>query len=646
MPAKVSQADRQRFLRLRRNGETRREAATAIGRSYAWAKAFESGLKDSSGNTLLEIKAAREEPPGPIHYQHLTDVAKDCMEDFGRFRARYFGRVSSPWQVDAAQRVTELLVSPQKEYVVVNCPPGGGKTTTFSHDLPAWITVRDRAVRGCLGHAVQSRANEYTGRLKKTFENRIPFQADDDDKARGLAFDAEASLIQDYGPFKPDNPDIWRREQFTVALHEERNTGEKESSWVAFGADTGFLGYRVDFINWDDLVEIKMLRNLMSVEAQRLWWDSYAEKRLEPNGLLLLVGQRLGAHDLYRYCLDKETGIEEFDVDDDEDPQSLGKKYHHIVYRAHTEANCRADEDPSWHKRSAPAFVPGDPNSGCLLDPVRLSWRDLLSEMKLGTFATIYQQEDVNPADVLVQQLWVDGGKGPDGVDYPGCWDPDRDLWELPKNLAGQKLSIVSCDPSPTQFWSVQAWLYNQPDGVEEGAGQRFLLNHERRKMAAPDFLDWSPDLNMYTGLLEDWWQVTKSLGMPFTHLIVEANAAQRFMLQYEFFKRWAMTRGVLLIPHQTTRNKLDKDFGVQTVAQQWRLGRIRLPGARANRGKFASLYLVNEVTRYPDTPTDDCVMAHWFTEYHLPRLMLSNVSIGSIYGDMPRWLRRQIEAA
>ena len=38
----------------------------------------------------------------------------------------------------------------------------------------------------------------------------------------------------------------------------------------------------------------------------RTWWDSEAETRLEPRGLLLVQGQRIQHDDLYRYCLDKK----------------------------------------------------------------------------------------------------------------------------------------------------------------------------------------------------------------------------------------------------------------------------------------------------------------------------------------------------
>jgi hypothetical protein len=178
-------------------------------------------------------------------------------------------------------------------------------------------------------------------------------------------------------------------------------------------------------------------------------------------------------------------------------------------------------------------------------------------------------------------------------------------------------LSVVTCDPSPTRFWSIQWWLVNAP------TEQRFLLDLVRQAMDAPDFLDFNMNEGRFSGLLEEWWQRSADMGSPFSHLIVEANAAQRFMLQYDLFRKWATQRNVLVIPHQTHRNKSDPEFGVQSLASLYKFGRVRLPGRQgADPGRIAAMKLVDEVTRWPQGATDDCVMAEWFLEWNLPRLL------------------------
>jgi hypothetical protein len=218
---------------------------------------------------------------------------------------------------------------------------------------------------------------------------------------------------------------------------------------------------------------------------------------------------------------------------------------------------------------------------------------------------------------VLVSPIWVSGGRGDDGVEYLGCWDSNRGVCELPRGLSGELFSVATCDPSPTKFWAIEWWVYH-PDSE-----QRFLMDLERRAMEAPDFLDWDYNAGCFTGVMEDWQDRSERLNAPISHWVFEANAAQRFVLQFDHAKRWQRKRGVNVIPHQTHRNKTDEDYGVQTIAPHWQYGRVRLPGKQNNRGRMAAMKLVDEVTKeWPRaTGTTDCLMAEWFFEFTLPSI-------------------------
>jgi len=389
-----------------------------------------------------------------------------------------------------------------------------------------------------------------------------------------------------------------------VAQHGNQLIAEKEPTWSAFGMDSGFLGLRYDFVVWDDVVDNLTLRTVEARENQQTWWDDVAEKRLDPRGLMILQGQRLSGDDLYRYALDKKAGLE---GDEDE----TDRKYFHIVFKAHYEDRC-----VEHHGVNAPYYP-----RGCLLDPRRVPWSDLRSEManRSSKFLVIYQQEDIDPANVLVKPIWVSGGVDPEtGEDCPGCYDKERAPCELPAGLTGHLLSVATADPSPTKFWSVQWWVVRF--GWDGMPYERYFMDMERRSMDAPDFLDWNQTEGRFFGLMEDWQARSVELNRPITSWIVEANAAQRFLLQYDHVRRWKGKWGVTIIPHQTTSRKLDPSFGVQTIASQWRYGRVRLPNRRSGE-PWKHLQLVKEVTQYPEGRTDDCVMAQWFLEWHLPHL-------------------------
>lgn len=623
-----------KFLELREGGLSRYAAAKKMGISHRAAKDFEDGTGSEIGRRAkVAYEEAKKPPVTP--FDELCVEAQVAFNDIEVFARRYFGLILMPWQLEATDRIMELLESPFEEYVVINAPPGSGKSTFFTRVLPAWATVRDRTIRGMVGSHTQKIAEWYTRRLKNEFEREHPVRVEAKDLKLGLAVDAEATLLQDFGRFKPEIKEVWQAAQFTVAQPDEVPVSEKEPTWSAFGVDSGFLGARLDLVIWDDLYDQRKMRTADARDDLKRWWDEVAETRLEPGGLLILQGQRMSGDDIYRYALDKEAivdGDEGGEGLEDEVPEELrlgGKRYHHLVFKAHYEDRCEKK-----HKASSPAYP-----DGCLLYPRRLNWRKLahIQQATPDRYAILYQQEDADPAAMLVDPLWVTGGRGVDGVEYMGCWDEGRDLWELPRNLPGEVLVVATADPSPSKYWAIQCWAY-VPD-----TGFRYLLESYRQKMDAPTFLDWNHSEGVFTGIAEEWWQRSVEMGRPITHWIVEANAAQKFILQYDHFRRWSATRGVHLIPHYThARNKGDPDYGVQMLAGVWRHGLVRLPGRQGSDARPHALLLVSEVTKWtPDgtgARTDDCVMAQWFLEHNLPNISVPKGNVTPLW--RPSWMK------
>lgn len=612
---RISQAQRDIYWENRGNGETRENAALRAGFSMSTSSKLEREQKRQVADENDRVRQVKD----PVAKSELSPSAKRAMKDFGYFQRRYFGRIAYPWQVEAAHMVVELLESPHKEYLVVNCPPGSGKSTLFAHDIPAWLTVRNRQIRGMIGSATTNLAEGYVDRLRRSFSRTRPVQNAEDDLKRGLALDAKATLAGDFGRFQPIG-DIWTRSSFVVEQPNGK-TQEKEATWSGYGQDAGYIGQRFDFVIWDDLVDPKKQRTQEAKEALELYWDDVSEPRLEPSGLLVLQGQRFASDDLYRYCLDKMTG-EDIDWDSGE---ILDKrpKYTHIVYKAHYEEKCNPQVT---HKRAAEPYP-----EGCLLNPERLPWRELSShiENREERFQVVYQQQDGDPKSVLVPKAWIYGWDG-----HPGCVDKDRDRLELPKNpdgsiaLVGDLVSYITVDPSPTKFWAVEWWIY-QP-AVE----LRWLLDIVRQPMDANDFLDFNHATQQFTGLLNEWVKTSVDMGLPVTHVIVEDNAAQRFLLQYDTVHQWMRHRNVEIIPHSTHRNKSDPEFGVESIREHYKFGRKRLPYKHGSSSPVQ--YLITELTTYPHGRTDDCVMADWFGEWNLPKIYAPEVAEGKQW--RPSW--------
>ena len=563
-----------------------------------------SGSRANPDNRAYTPGADSNARRGAIPLHDLDPIARDCLDDFARFRRRYFGRKSTPWQEEAGHQIKDFLDTPHKEFLVDNCPPGSGKTTLFTMDIPAWLTCRNRGMRGLMGSASQSLAENYLRRLRTAFESPYIARAESEELEQGLAFDADATLLQDYGLFKPEASALWTAQAFIVAQLDDRPITEKEPTWSAYGLDTSFIGGRFDFCVWDDATEDKFLQTVERIDKQRDRWDKVAEKRLEPGGLLVLAGQRLSPEDLYRHCLDKKVGSSTEAEHDGCCQAEAGKKYHHIVFKAHYDDRCTGDHD---------AKTPYYPD-GCLLDPHRLPWRELESEMEnsASNFMQIYQQEDIDPAQALVDMFWIKGGIHPDTKEvFPGCWDNEREVWQIPQ-LSLPYVAYMTVDPSPTKMWGIELWVYHPKTNL------RFLVALHRSKMMVNQFFDWNDPEGKFTGILADWYERSVVLGFPMTTLIFEANAAQRFFLATEALRRWQQKTGVRIIGHETfAANKLDPQLGPQILRELYRRGLVRLPG-KGDLSRMTSMKLIEEVTRYPMGRTDDLVMSQWFGEANL----------------------------
>lgn len=653
------------------------EAAVRCGIARSWAykllareRAAGNG-KVPAGERYADLSEEEREEienygPPPIGSKELSKQARRAQRDFGYFCRRYFGRIDAPWREIAAERTVELLATNDKEYLVVNCPPGVGKSTLFTHDIPAWLICRDRSVRILIGSRTQNQAEKLMSRLRNSLKSRYLLMPSERDLRRGLAVKPQAVLVEDFGRFRsPDRTATWSRQGLAVEQHGGGRSTEKELTCQAYGFDGDYLGLRPDLSVWDDLVDRKNIANPEVLKATIDLYESQAESRIEPGGLHVLQGQRLAARDLYRHALDLTTIGDEDEDEDDEDPHAAalrrwwgrghaateaergavhladdatqsteessvsailrskaleedrtGYKYHHIIFPAHFETQCKG-----LHRKDSPPALGSDPR-GCLLDPARLTWRELrtIRENNTDRYRITYQQEDVDPSHQLVPDIWVRGGIGDDGVLYDGCFDLERDLRQPPKLAPGVRAhSVVTADPSPTRLWAIQWWLWVPVTRTMH------LMDCFSGVAEAPALLDWDHDADRFSGILERWHSASSYTPHPIRTLIVEINAAQRFLTQYDHFKRWRRNRSVSLVPHTTGLNKSDQDKGVYALQTEWRHARVRLPAATPE-ARRACLPLIDEVTRYPDgTATDDQVMAQWFLLWNAERLWASD---------------------
>lgn len=584
-------------------------ARIALNSAYRFENA-EPGNAGAEAASLLGVTTVG----GNLVAPPLSKEAAKALEDFAYFRLRYFGRTSLPWAERAAYEVLTAIHSDDREYLIINVAPGSGKSTLFTNDIPCWLIAKDRSIRIMVGSRTERQARMYVGRIKRNLERASPLRADADSLDAGIAFDAKAALAEDYGAFKPEaRTDLWRQEGLVVQSLNGQSADDKEPTVSAWGMDSGFLGGRFDFVIWDDLVDRRNSRHAEAREQLADWYVGEAETRLEPGGAMVLQGQRIVGTDLYRNRLDA------VDLDGH-------KKYRHIVYPAHDEQRCQhkhEPRDPAWPE-------------GCLLDPHRLPYRFLaqIAADTPRTFAISYQQQDGDGAGGLAEYAWLLGGLDSEGNNAPGCLDRERMRNEIPEHLRDsfKAWSFLTVDPSPAEWWGIFWWV------IDLESENRYVIDIIRRKMSAQQFIDMNIDTQEFSGLVPELHKKSLELGAPIRHIVVEVNAAQKWLIQQPHVQRWMAATGVHVVPHTTGVNKSDPKFGVESLGSDFKQGKIRLPYADPY-ARMAVSHLINEATAWPDGDTDDLVMSAWFM-----KLTLANMSPPTVRGrytqPRPAWLK------
>ena len=601
---RITPTTRQRFARLVfDDGVSIARASKVLGFSTATGYRLAKGLRPFENSKDLSKKIADQLPPVKS-WDELTPLGRELLRDFGLFSEKVLCRNPTPWRVKAAElSVEKLLDTSERHYVVANEPPGVGKSTLWMLDIPAWLMAGGgtldvtlaRSLRFMLGHRASDPARDYVRRLQSILaDDRAYYDVEQQRRA-------EVCLSQEFGRFQPDlsmgdSSKVWSKSRFIVAQPEDIRISEKEPTVMAVSRGAEFIGQRANYVAWDDLVTPSNSFKPEIVEADAVWMETQAEPRLEPprgriGSVFWLIGQRIGPNDLFRDRLDKT-----FEDDDGE----VRRKYVQIVFPAHNEATCDG-EHRQWDTE----------HDGCLLDEKRLSWREITKVRRSPVYRTVYQQEDSDPETTLVPRVWLDGGTDLYNEEVPGCWDRDRGFYDWPE-VPGL-VDYAAVDVAASGWWAVEHWANKAPEFP------RYLVYGVRRKMMAGELLDWSHGRGAFVGVMEEMQRRSVEAGHPIRVWVVEANACQRHLMQFDHFFRWRERWDVSVIPHQTQKNKTDPKLGVQALLRGvYRDGMKRLPRRAGDLEALAyTEQKTRELTMYPG-PTTDTVMADWEGEYRL----------------------------
>ena len=567
-----------------KQGHSLADALTAAERSMSW---YEAQRRDDAA-----FKAAIDTVRQSLAVSSST-TGRKILPEFPEFSAEHFGQRLFPHHLkmlDVIQGRTPTDLHPSMIYepgsmgsrrVLITLPPNHAKTTLMINYV-TYRLLEDPNISIIL----VSRTRDMAAKLLYAVKNR-------------LTHPRYARMQAMYGP--PDGfkaaSEMWTQSRIYLGS-DSRDSGEKDPSVEALGIGSQVYGARASLVILDDTVT---LGNATEWEKQDDWLRQEISTRLGPGGQIIIVGTRVAPMDLYRHLRDPE-GYTEGSV-----------PWTYLAMPAVLEyGNTDEETKTLWPVGDAP-FVEDDLPIGQDEDgndlyerwsPARLS--RIRNEVGPRRWSLVYQNSDIAD-DATFDALCVRACQ--ENARRPGPLE-DRDGWHV----------LVGVDPAIAGQAGLVVYA------VHRATGQRKVL--DVRSLIAP-----SP------GRLRDEIKELVTLHDP-QEVIVEVNAYQGAIVKDEDLSQYLATRGIVLRPQQTGREKLDPDFGVASMSSLFgtrTTGTVGDP-SRHNKDNLITLprsdgyqgvkLLVEELVAWnPETPVkrrkQDLVMAMWFCEIRARELVI-----------------------
>ena len=339
----------------------------------------------------------------------LPQVAEKSLEDFRKFRDRYFQtEKGEPYEtpdfhIKWINSILEAIKHGEQQMIL--SPPRHGKTDLLIH-FAVWIICTTPNIRIL-----------WVGGNEEIAKNAVSSVLDQ--------LESNELLIEEIcgpGPkFKPSSRTgkSWSQSGFTVGTRTV--TGIKSPTMVGLGRGGKILSRDCDIIIADDIEDHTSTMQPASRENTRSWWTTTLSSRKEEHTAMVVIGSRQHYDDLYLHLLENES-------------------WKTIVEEAH-DTGCNL---PDWEE---------DKHQDCMLWQGKRTYKWLM-DRKRGAETTggraIYEMVYLNVA-------MPDGLALFDRVEIEECRDQKRDIGHIPP---GTRL-IAGLDPASTGYQAAFLWAYD-----------------------------------------------------------------------------------------------------------------------------------------------------------------------------------------
>lgn len=464
--------------------------------------------------------------------------------------------------------------SDDKTRLLINVPPEHAKSTTITVNYSTYkICMDPDNTRIIVISKTLTKAQEFVYSIKQR-----------------LTHPMWAKLQATYAPpggWRED-ADSWKANAITLS----RNSTEKDPTVQALGIGGQVYGARANLIILDDCVTGA---NAHEWEKQLEWIQKEVITRLDDEGVLLVLGTRFAANDLYREIRNPKhwsngrspftyfamPAVLEF-AEDTKDWVTLWSK---TDQKSGTK---QPDAEGFYSKWDGPALY------------------RRRGEVTPSTWALVYQQQDIQEDSIFrpaLVQGSIDGRRKVGTLKFGAPGHPYE---------RGNLYTVIGVDPAMTGNTAAVCVTFDRN-------------THERWILDVCNMVD--PNPQKIRSLFEDWTNKYQP-----NELRIEINAHQKSYALDTELNQWLGSRGVQLRPHFTGKNKWDESFGVASMAPLFgteRDGRfqkdnlIKLPSTENNEHVKALVeQLITWDPNAKKSQKTDCVMALWFAEIRFKELI------------------------
>jgi hypothetical protein len=430
----------------------------------------------------------------------------------------------------------------------IMAPKSHAKSTIFSKVVPLWLMCAiDPNVR-VIGASVNS-----------TLAERFL-------RANRRELEKNELLIEDFGPFKPEDPEKWTQTEFII----RRTSTSPSPSYRAVGSGETVQGGRSDWIFGDDIADLDNSRTQYQRDKLEEWVDGDLLGTLEPvTGHGLFVGT--AKHNNDQYCRFEQRA---------QDPRS------------------------GWYFKRYDAIV--DEEKQISLWPARWSWPALMqkkysvAEGGVITFNRDFRNIAVNDETSLFPLALLERAKNRD-LTFTRTYGTNDD--ETDVVTAGIDLAVVEderqAQATDSDYTVIQTWRI-MPNG------KRRLLWGERKRG-----YDFPAQTRNAEAVLRRYVRRLRIA-------IVEANQAQRWFASNLLLQ----SKGDLPIrKHVTGRGvRVDVYEGIPSLQALFEADLIELPYGDDESRRFVDVF-INELHGLGVETHDDTVLAFWLNEIGVRQL-------------------------